>query len=122
MDRLRALWKRNKDLIEQYGMVAVGTTLGLFAVEMIVLVALLRAGVDLEPMLLWLGTNLGADVSGILAGAGTVGIAYAITRVLKPLQIVAVIMLTPLVAKLAGIEPKPLGTDDDAVTPEEAVG
>jgi hypothetical protein len=82
-------------LLETYGMVAVAVVLLLFVAEMAVLVTLLRAGVDLEPMVATVGGWFGADTSGLLSTAGTFVVAYAITRLLKPFQLALAVVLTP---------------------------
>ncbi len=82
-------------LLETYGMVAVAVVLMLFVVEMAVLVTLLSAGVDLEPMVATVGRWFGADTSGLLSTAGTFVVAYAITRLLKPFQLALAVVLTP---------------------------
>lgn len=91
-------------LLERYGTAAVITILGLFALEMIVLVPLVRFGVDLGPLTRWLqatfgvavATEPGAPVSWWLSA----GVAYAITRPLKPIQLAVAALLTPLVARV----------------------
>lgn len=95
-------WQRNKDLLERYGMVAVGVILVLFVIEMTVLVTLLRMGVDFGPFLAWVSARIGIDVSGVLDAAGTFGVAYAITRVLKPFQLALAALLTPPIATWLG--------------------
>lgn len=102
----QSAWSRYVKLMEEYGAIAIGVTLTLFAVEMVTLVALLRAGVDFGPFVAWVNNTLGLDASGVLEAAGTVGIAYAITRVLKPFQIMLVLVLTPVVARFVRREPK----------------
>lgn len=86
-------------VLEEYGTIAVVVILVLFAIEMTVLVILLRAGVDFSPFVAWVQATFGWDVSGVLDAAGTFGIAYAITRVLKPLQLALAAVLTPIVAR-----------------------
>ena len=100
-------WARYVKLMEEYGAIAIGVTLTLFAIEMVTLVALLRAGVDFGPFVAWVNNTLGWDASGVLEAAGTVGIAYAITRALKPLQIMLVLVLTPIVARVVRKQPAP---------------
>lgn len=85
-------------VLEEYGTIALVVILVLFAIEMTVLVILLRAGVDFEPFVAWVQATFGWDVSGVLNAAGTLGIAYAITRVLKPFQLALAAVLTPIVA------------------------
>lgn len=99
MAKRASLWERNRKLIETYGLIAVFTGLGLFVIEMVVIVALLKAGVDMQPAVDTIAGWFGWDGSGVLEAAGTVGVAYAITRILKPLQLIATALLTPVVAR-----------------------
>lgn len=93
-------WQRHKEQLERFGLIAVLVGLSLFVIEMTVLVSLIRAGVDLRPFLDTVSGWIGVDASGILDAAGTFGIAYAITRLLKPFQIAATVVLTPPVAAI----------------------
>lgn len=86
-------------MMERYGMVAVGVVMALFVTEMVVLVTLLRFGVDMAPLVAWFQDTFGWDTSGILESAGTVVVAYAITRLLKPFQLALAFALTPVVAR-----------------------
>lgn len=86
-------------VLEEYGTIAVVVILVLFAIEMVVLVTLLRMGVDFQPFIDWVQGTFGWDVSGVLDAAGTFGIAYAITRVLKPFQLALAAVLVPIVAR-----------------------
>ena len=86
-------------MMEEYGPIALAVVLGLFAVEMVVIVSLLRMGVDFGPFVAWVEATLGWDVRGVVEAAGTVGVAYAITRLLKPLQLAVALVLTPIVAR-----------------------
>lgn len=95
-------WQRHKDMVERYGMVAVGVILALFVLEMAVIVTLLRMGVDFQPFLQGVSSSIGIDVSGVFDAAGTFGIAYAITRVLKPFQLGLAAILTPPIATWLG--------------------
>ena len=90
--------KGSKGMLETYGGVFVAVVLVLFAVEMTVLVTMLRAGFAVGPLVAWLNDTVGLDASGVLGAAGTFGVAYAITRVLKPFQLVLAGILTPPVA------------------------
>jgi hypothetical protein len=91
-------------LLERYGTAAVVTILVLFAVEMAVLVPLLRYGVDVTPLTAWIARTFGVDV-GPAAGEPVswwvaLGVAYAITRAIKPLQLALAAGLTPITARL----------------------
>jgi len=110
-------WQRNKDRLERYGMVAVGVIVVLFVLETTVLVTLLRMGVDFGPFLGWVSGAIGLDVSGVVEAAGTFGVAYAITRVLKPFQLALAALLTPPLASWLGHthgEEVTAGVDEEA--------
>jgi hypothetical protein len=94
-----SLVDRSREMLETYGFTFVGVLMGLFVTEMVVLVTLIQFGVDLAPFAAWFHTTFGWDVSGILEVAGAVGVAYAITRLLKPFQIALAFVLTPIVAR-----------------------
>lgn len=91
-------------LLERYGTAAVVTILALFGVEMAVLVPLVRYGVDVTPLTGWIARTFGVDV-GPAAGEPVswwvaLGVAYAITRAMKPLQLAVAAGLTPITARL----------------------
>ena len=50
----------------------------------------------------WLAIKFGFPIDGISSTAGTLGAAYAATQVIKPLRLIATMVLTPLVARLIG--------------------
>ncbi len=100
-------WARHKEQIERYGGVAVAVIFGLFLAEMVVLVGLLRLGVDLTPFVSAVASWTGVDLSGVMEAAGTIGIAYAITRILKPFQLLVAAILTPPIAAALGKDPGP---------------
>ena len=87
-------------LVREYGMIAVVTFFSLTVIEIAVIMAMLSAGVDIQPLVVWIQDWFGWDASGLMETAGYFGIAYAITRVLKPLQFAATFVLTPLVARV----------------------
>lgn len=99
----KATWR---EMLEAYGWVLVGTTMATTVLEMAFFVTALRYGVDLEPFLRWAGGLFGVDGVAVLGTAGTFGVAYAITRLLKPFQLALVVVLTPFVARLFGVRPK----------------
>lgn len=94
---------RASQLLETYGGAAVVTFLGLLALEMVILTPLVHYGVDLSPLFDWLQRTVGwaPDTSGEGGQSWfiSMGIAYAITRGLKPLQIAAALVLIPVVAR-----------------------
>ncbi len=89
-------------LMETYGPAVLVTTLSIFAIEMTVLVALLKNGVDMEPMIAFLD-GMPLISREILTGTtGTIALAYALSRLLKPITFPLVLFLTPGVARLMG--------------------
>lgn len=114
-----------KGMLERYGGVFVGVVMFLFVVEMAVIMTALRNGVDFGPVVAWCQNTLGLDASYVLESAGTLGVAYAITRLLKPFQLMAAAALTPIVARQLGrdaAEPAPavVAPVEDAATPPES--
>lgn len=91
-------------LLERYGTAAVVTILALFAVEMVVLVPLVRFGVDLSPLTSWIartfGVNVGASAGEPVSWWVALGVAYALTRAVKPLQLALAAVITPFTARL----------------------
>lgn len=109
-----SLVDRSRAMMEHYGFIFVGTILVLFFIEMTVLISLLEAGVDLEPAMKTLDSWTGWETAGLLSTAGTWAIAYAITRVLKPAQLVVAFAITPVVG---GIIQRVRGEKNDEATP-----
>ncbi|MCB9681911.1 MAG: DUF1279 domain-containing protein [Alphaproteobacteria bacterium] len=107
-------------LMERYGGAAVATILGLFALEMGVFTPLVKYGVDLSPLLDWIGRTFGWELERDPTAGNSwlfsLAIAYAITRPLKPIQIAIAVVLTPIVAQLPWF--RHLTDDDEAPTPE----
>lgn len=93
------------ELMEKYSSAALITLLAIFAIEMVVFVALLQRGVDLQPMMSWFQDTLGVDVSWIQGKTGTIAVAYALTRLTKPITLPLVAVLTPFVARVMGKNP-----------------
>lgn len=79
------LGQRLKDLLAQYGPVALYTYLAIFVV------VLVGSG---------LAIKLGAGVDGAVGWAGTLGGAYAATKLTQPIRIFATLVLTPVVARV----------------------
>lgn len=76
--------KTLKDLLAQYGQVALVVYLAIFVV---VLAAM------------WIGIHMGWRPESAAGNAGTFGAAYLATKLTQPLRIGATLALTPLVAK-----------------------
>jgi len=85
MHWLTHLGSRYKTLIAEFGVVAIGIHLTIFAVMLI--------GVTVA-------VKLGLKVDGAGSGAGALGVAYLATQVTYPLRIGATLALTPVVATL----------------------
>lgn len=80
--------KRLKHLIEEYGNIAIGTYLAIFALTFVSFWALISFGVDLSALSGWF--------TG-LPEVGTLAIAYAATKLTQPLRIALCIVLIPVV-------------------------
>lgn len=70
-------------LFAEYGAIAVGTYLSIFALTL--------AGFSAA-------IGFGFEVEGMAAGAGTFGAAYLATKLTQPLRIGATLLMTPVVA------------------------
>jgi len=99
-------------MIEAWGGVFIGVMLSIFAVEMLVLITLIERGVPMDSLVHWLvgalpfGWGESYDVESLLQTAGSVGLAYAITRLMKPFSLALTFFLTPIVGKALGKGPK----------------
>lgn len=91
-DWLAGLQGRWKDLLELYGKVAFGTYLVIFIGTL--------SG-------FWLAIRYGIDVGSSAAQLGTLGAAYAATKLLQPVRIAATLLLTPMIAYALGQRPAP---------------
>jgi len=78
---------RLKAVIDQYGRVAIITYFAIFGL------ALLGFAV---------AAHFGVQLKGTSGAAGTLGIAYAATKVTQPLRILATLALTPVLGRLFG--------------------
>lgn len=74
-----------KKLVSEYGPVAIGTYLAIFALVLAGFAAAI---------------TLGFHVQSAAGTAGVLGAAYVATKVTQPLRIGATLVLTPLVAKV----------------------
>jgi len=83
MHWLTRLGSRYKSLIAEFGIVAIGIHLTIFAI-MLVSVAI--------------AVKLGLKVDGAGGGAGALGVAYLATQVTYPLRLAATLLLTPMAA------------------------
>jgi hypothetical protein len=95
-----SLLDRSREMMEEFGLIFVGVVMSLFVIEMTVLVTMISMGVDLGPFATWVQSTFGWDISGVLEAAGTIGVAYAITRILKPFQLGLAFVLTPIVGRI----------------------
>jgi hypothetical protein len=80
-----------KELLSEYGGVAMAVYFGIFFSSIAVFYMAIQAGVDLESY---------SWFSGTLGKAGKLGIAYAATKILQPFRIGLTVLLTPFVAKV----------------------
>lgn len=74
-----------KRMFADYGAVAIGTYLGIFALALAGFAGAI---------------GLGVQVESAAGGAGTFAAAYVATKLTQPLRILATALLTPLVARL----------------------
>ena len=81
------LQERLKKVIDQYGRVAVITYFSIFG--------LVLAGFAIA-------VHLGVQLEGTSGAMGTLGIAYAATKVSQPPRILATLVLTPILGRLFG--------------------
>ena len=93
---MKAWWRAQKErltvLFEEYGRIAIGTYI------VIAVGTLVGFAVAIE---------MGVEVEGVAAGAGTFGAAFAGYKLVMPIRIAATCALTPLVAAVVRrIEPK----------------
>ena len=105
--------ERFQALLQEYGVIAAVVFFSLTAIEIAVIMAMLSAGMDLQPLVDWIMSWTGWDASGALETAGYFGIAYALTRFLKPFQFAATFVLTPIVARMWNGAPADTADADD---------
>ena len=98
MSGLRNKWKT---LLEEYGKVAIGVYLAIFAVVFIAAA---------------IAIHLGFSFDGVAGSAGTLGGAWLATKLTQPIRILATVALTPLVAPLFRRSARLVGTDVDPPT------
>ncbi len=92
MDWLAELRGKWSGAIERYGRAAIGTYVVIFAVTLIGS---------------WLAIRAGVDVGTSVAELGTLGAAYAATKLMQPLRIAATLVVTPIVARVLGTDAGP---------------
>ena len=91
------LKERLKKLFDQYGRIALITYFSIFGLVLAGFAVAVHFGVQLE---------------GTSGAAGTLGMAYAATKLTQPLRILATLVLTPLLGRLFG-SPKAAATPVD---------
>ena len=79
-----------KELLSEYGGVAMTVYFAIFFICLVFFYLAIQSGTDLSQFE-WF--------SGTLGQAGTLGIAYAATKVIQPIRIGLTVLLTPVVAK-----------------------
>jgi hypothetical protein len=80
-----------KELVSEYGRVAVATYLGLFVLVLAGFAVIFSFGFE---------AFMGLGTPESLQSVGVLGAAYAATKLAQPLRIGATLVLTPLVANL----------------------
>jgi hypothetical protein len=88
--------KTFKELLAEYGVVAVIVYFTIFFAVWIAAWAAIQRGVDLRA----LATRVGLSPNGTVANLGAWGAAYLFTKLLQPVRIGVTLLLTPVVAKL----------------------
>ncbi|HSV12833.1 MAG TPA: DUF1279 domain-containing protein [Tepidisphaeraceae bacterium] len=88
--------KTFKDLLAEYGVVAVVVYFTIFFAVWIGAWAAIQRGVDLRA----LAARVGLSPNGFVASLGAWGAAYIFTKLLQPVRIGVTLLLTPLFAKL----------------------
>jgi len=83
---VRTLRERLKELLVEYGSLALWVYFGLFGVVLVGFTIAIQAGVKVE------------SAAGT---AGTLGAAYLATKLTQPLRILGTLVLTPLVVRIA---------------------
>ena len=107
-DSLKTRWQ---ETLAEYGMVALGVWLTIFALAMTGFTIAISQGIEVE---------------GAVGRAGIIGGAYAATQLTKPIRIVLTLALTPVVARI--LRKKPADTTahppgpDDASSGDQALG
>ena len=88
--------KTFKELLAEYGVVAVVVYFTIFFAVWIGARAAIQRGVDLRA----LETRVGLSENGFVASIGAWGAAYLFTKLLQPVRIGVTLLLTPFVARL----------------------
>ncbi|WP_224240121.1 FAM210A/B-like domain-containing protein [Hyalangium gracile] len=83
-------------LFREYGPLAIGVYLAIFALSVAGFAVALSAGVDLQT----LGQRVGVQLDGAGGTAGTLFIAWVLTKALQVPRIFATLVLTPLVGRI----------------------
>ena len=87
------------EMIERYGKVAIYLYLGIFAATLISVWLLVQNGVELQQVS-WFQ-------EGLAGKAGTLTIAYVVTKILQPVRIGLTLLLLPLFGKKTATAPNP---------------
>ena len=88
--------KSFKELLAEYGVIAVIVYFTIFFAVWIGAWAAIQRGVDLRA----LAARVGLSPNGFVANVGAWGAAYIFTKVLQPVRIGVTLLLTPFLAKL----------------------
>ena len=90
-----------KDLMNDYGGVAIGVYFAIFAASMLTLSVLISMGMQS------VFVKLGVDLNSGASTATTLGAAWLGSKAIQPFRIIGTLALTPIVAKLMGRGKKP---------------
>lgn len=91
-----------KDLLAKYGVAYLATSIPLALVSFGICYVLVDSGVDMGGLL----GNIGIEVNESGEKVGTFALAYAAHKAASPIRFPPTVLLTPVVAKLIGKEPK----------------
>jgi hypothetical protein len=92
-----------KDLLQKYGIAYLATSMPLAIISFAICYVLVDHGVDVSSMLAKIGIE---NTNPATETAGTVAIAYAAHKAASPIRFPPTVILTPIVAKWIGKEPK----------------
>lgn len=98
-----------KDLLAKYGVAYLATSIPLALVSFGICYVLVDSGVDMGGLL----GNIGIEVNESGEKVGTFALAYAAHKAASPIRFPPTVLLTPVVAKLIGKEPKVEGGEEE---------
>lgn len=97
-----------QDVFTQYGRMGIIVYFGIFFLSFFVFWTILSFGIDIRS---W------SWFSGILGDLGSIGLAYAATKLVQPIRIGLTILITPLVVRVVPLQqeiPSPQEKEEEA--------